>query len=808
MRIPLEWLAEYVDLGLPVEELAERLTLAGVETRPSTGSAGEGWEGIVVGLVTGLAPHPKADRLQLATVESGAGAPLTVVCGAPNVAVGQKVALAREGAELVDARSGERRRLQKARIRGVESAGMVCSERELGLSEEHEGILVLAASARVGQPLAEALGQSAGQAALEVQPTPNRPDHLAVLGIAREVAALTGAAVREPARTVRVEGPPLAERTSVTIADPDLCPRYIATVVTGVTVGPSPEWLQRRLEAAGQRPINNVVDVTNYVMLELGQPLHAFDFEQLRGGRIVVRRARAGERLRLIDGSERTLSAEMLVIADAEEAMAVAGVMGGGASEVTAATTTVLLESATFEGANIRRTAVALKQRTEASARFEKGLAPALALAASERATALLAEVAGGTADAGRVDVFPGQASPLRVELTLARLEQVLGLAVTGEEVQAILGRLGFGVQETSAGCYEVETPYWRSDVRIADDVVEEVARVLGYAQIPSAPLRGAVGQPERAPLLEVREALRDALAAGGLHEVISYVATSEAAVERVQPAASLEGAPLRLFNPLSQERDELRRSLRAGLLESFGANAGERRGALGLFEVGKVFFAMGEELPEERTLAAVLVGGVVAGSLQGGAARALDFFDAKALAEGAAAALGLRFAYAAAAQPDPALEPRASATVSVAGRPVGALGEVATAVRERFGIEGSLFLLELDVGALSEAERAPPRVGGLSRFPALREDLAVVVEEGVPAGVVEAVLLRPGLVERAELFDVYVGPQIPAGKQSMAYALTYRAPDRTLRDAEVAAVRAGIVGELERELGASIREG
>ena len=804
MRIPLEWLAEYVDLGLSVEELAERLTLAGVETRPSTGSAEEGWEGIVVGLVTGLAPHPKADRLQLATVESGAGAPLTVVCGAPNVVVGQKVALAREGAELVDARSGARRRLQKARIRGVESAGMVCSERELGLSEEHEGILVLAASARVGQPLAEALGQSA----LEVQPTPNRPDHLAVLGIAREVAALTGAAVREPARTVRVEGPPVAERTSVTVADPDLCPRYIATVVTGVTVGPSPEWLQRRLEAAGQRPINNVVDVTNYVMLELGQPLHAFDFERLRGGRIVVRRARAGERLRLIDGSERTLSTEMLVIADAEEAVAVAGVMGGGASEVTATTTTVLVESATFEGANIRRTAVALKQRTEASARFEKGLAPALALAASERATALLAEVAGGTADAGRADVFPGQASLPRVELTLARLEQVLGLAVTGEEMRAILGRLGFGVRETAAGRYEVETPYWRSDVRIADDVVEEVARVLGYGQIPSAPLRGAVGKPERAPLLEAREALRDALAAGGLHEVISYVATSKAAVERVQPAASLEGAPLRLFNPLSQERDELRRSLRAGLLESFGANAGERRGALGLFEVGKVFFARGEELPEERTLAAALVGGVVAGSLQGGAARALDFFDAKALAEGAAAALGLHFEYAASAQPDPALEPGASATVSVAGRPVGALGEVAAAVWERFGIEGPLFLLELDVGALSEAERAPPRGGGLSRFPALREDLAVVVEEAVPAGAVEAVLLRPGLVERAELFDVYVGPQIPAGKKSLAYALTYRAPDRTLTDAEVAAVRAGIVGELEQELGASIREG
>ena len=406
MKVPLRWLADYVPITLPVEELAHRLSMAGAEVE-SIERTGDWGDLVRVGLVTGVEPHPAADRLRLATVDYGGDAPQTVVCGAPNVAAGQKIAFALEGASLHDAHSGKTRKLKRSKIRGVVSAGMVCSELELGLSDEHEGILVLDDAAAVGTPLSEVLGETV----LDITPTPNRPDHFSVLGIAREVAALTGQAVREPEIDYPQEGPPIAEGTSVEIADPDLCGRYIATIIRGIRVGPSPEWLQRRLAASGQRPINNVVDVTNFVMLEMGQPLHAFDYDRLDEGRIVVRRPRPGEAITLLDGSDHQLGADHLLIADATTGRALAGVMGGADSEVAPETTNVLLEAAGFAPDNTRRTAAALKQRTEASLRFEKGLNPELAALASARAMRLLLETGGGIADHGVADAYPGEAA-------------------------------------------------------------------------------------------------------------------------------------------------------------------------------------------------------------------------------------------------------------------------------------------------------------------------------------------------------------------------------------------------------------
>ena len=819
MKIPLLWLSEYVELPLSPDEMAHRLSMAGAEVEAVEGGAD--WDGVSVGLVTAVEPHPNADRLRLATVDVGEGEPQTVVCGAPNVAVGQKIAFAREGARLIDPRSGERRKLRRSKIRGVVSAGMVCSERELGLSDEHTGILVLEPDVPVGLPLEQALARAVlARASLEISATPNRPDHLSVLGIAREVAALTGQTVQEPDRSFAGDGPPVERRTSVVIEDPDLCARYIATVLTGVKVGPSPSWMQEALLSAGQRPINNVVDVTNYVMLELGQPLHAFDFERLRGGRIVVRRARAGERLRLIDGSEQALAPDSLVIADAEEAVAVAGVMGGAGSEVSEATTTVLLEVASFDSASIRRTAAGLKQRTEASTRFEKGLNPELAAVASERTMRLLLETAGGRADTGRVDSYPGEQPPMTVRLPLRRVEQVLGLDVPAERVRSILAALGFDVRASGDDGFEVVAPYWRTDIHIADDLVEEVARILGYDALPSAPLRGSIPGPDPQPVLETRESARDALKGAGLIEVINYVTTSEAIIARVQPPESIaQAAPLRLLNPLNMERDQLRTTLRPGLLESYGASARRRRdagggGALGLFEVGKVFWSRADDLPDERWIAAALVGGAVAPFLlegdSGEGGRGLDFFDVKAVTEAVAASLRVAFRYSAppAGEADPALEAGESARIAVGKQIVGVLGRVQASVRERVDIDEEVYLLELDVSALAALPRAAINVRRVSRFPAVSEDLAVVVEASTPAGAVEAVLLRQELVERAELFDVYVGPQIAAGKRSLAYALTYRAPDRTLTDAEVASVRASMVEELGRELGGVVREG
>ena len=805
MKVPLRWLAEYVNLSLPAEELAHRLTMAGVEVEAIERLGGD-WQNVVVGRVQALAPHPNADRLRLATVDAGDDEPATVVCGAPNIAVGQTIAFAREGARLIDAHSGKPRTLKRSSIRGVESAGMVCSDRELGISDEHEGIKVLAQDAVVGTPLADAIGDTVFDFSL----TPNRADLFSIVGIAREVAALTGASLREPARDYTAAGPPVEQGTSVTIEAPELCPRYTATIVRGLRLAPSPPWLQARLEAAGSRPINNVVDLTNYVMLELGQPLHAFDFDKLGGGRIVVRRARAGERITLIDGSQRPLTSDNLVIADAQDAVAVAGLMGGTASEVSQTTTTILLESATFNGPRNRRTAASLKLRTEASTRFEKGLTPELALEASRRATKLLVEIAGGTADQGVIDAYPQPRSPVSTTLTHERLRRVLGVELPPDQVVGPLEALGFSVGALPDG-YTVTAPYWRSDVSIADDVVEEVARIVGYDNLPSAALQGSLPEAEPQPLRDTVDRVRDALAAAGLSEAINYSLTSAEAIASVQPLDTIAPLPpLGLRNPLSDERTILRTTLRPGLLESFAANRRRRRGAIGLFELGRVFHPRPDDLPEERTLALALYGGprpAAAVHDPGRPTAAIDFFDTKAIAQSLAAALRLTFAYEAAA--DPALLEGRAARLLVGGSAVGAIGQVAPAVAARFAIDEPLYLIELDLDALTQlsAERGPLAFHAPSRFPAVAEDLALVVDEAVPAAAVEQLIARARLVERVELFDLYRGDPIPAGKKSLAFSVDYRAPDRTLTEGDVAKARKGIVRQLQQELGAAIRD-
>ncbi len=802
MKVPLRWLAEYVDLTLPVEDLAHRLTMAGVEVERIERSGGD-WDNVYVGLVTAVTSHPNADRLRLATIDTGRGEPQIVVCGAPNVAEGQKVAFAVEGATLIDAHSGERRKLKRSTIRGVESAGMVCSNRELGISDEHDGIRVLPDDLTVGTPLTEALGQTV----LDLSLTPNRPDLFAVLGVAREVAALTDRPVRSPSADYPAAAPPIEESAGLSIEAPDLCLRYVAALVRNVKVAPSPDWLQQRLQSAGMRPISNIVDVSNFVMLETGQPLHAFDFDKLAGARIVVRRARAEESLHLLDGTERRLAADQLVIADAERALAVAGVMGGDDSEVSRGTTTVLLESANFHGPSVRRTAAALKLRTEASTRFEKGLNPDLALEAARRATQLLVEIGGGEAHAGFLDAYPGRRDPVVIDVPAKRLHQVLGVDLPRERIVGTLARLGFAVTDSPDG-YAVTAPFWRSDVTIADDVAEEVARIVGYDVLPSAPLTGTIPepQPQPQPLRRVMAEARDALAAAGLVEVINYALSSADAIERVQPLTSIsETPPLGVANPMSAERTLLRTTLRPGLLDTYAANRRHQRGPIGLFEVGRLFLPRDGDLPLERTLAAALYGGPLAPAAPGAEPRLLDFFDAKAIVQALAAAMRLDLDYE--PSEDPALVPGHAAALRLDGDSVGLLGQVHPDVCARFEIDDEVYLFELDLDALASRPRPAPRFVEPSRFPAVAEDLAVVVDEATPAAAVERVLLRQKLVESAALFDVYAGAPIPEGKKSLAFAINYRAPDRTLTEAEVARARTGIVRLLQKELGASIRD-
>ncbi|MSQ11290.1 MAG: phenylalanine--tRNA ligase subunit beta [Dehalococcoidia bacterium] len=798
MKIPLSWLRDYVDVALPAKELAHRLTMAGLEVG-SVERVGTGWENCYVGHVDAVEQHPNADRLKLCTVNLGREK-LRVVCGAPNVAAGQRIAFAKVGATLTDAHTGQPAKLKSARIRGVLSEGMICSEKELGLGEDHTGILVLPQEAPVGVPLSEYLSD----VVLDAEPTSNHPDWFSVLGVAYEVAALTGTTVRPPDLAYAEGATPAESLVRIHVEDPALCPRYCGAVVRGVTVGPSPLWMQQRLTKAGMRPINNVVDVTNYVMLEYGQPLHAFDLAKLKERAVVARRARPGEVMASLDGQERKLDREMLVIADAQDAQAVAGVIGGVESEVTQTTRDVLLESASFNPIVTRRTAQALKLRTEASLRFEKGLRLELPPLALRRAMHLLLQVAGGEAAKGMVDVYPGRQAQHSVTLTEHRLKQVLGADVPLSEVERILTSLGFHCRHSDG--VQVTAPPWRSDIAIEDDLVEEVARIHGYDVLPLQPLSTPAPAWQPQPLQELKERVRDLLAACTLEEVITYPLLSE---EVLRKAAAWDGVqPLRVANPLAKEHEYLRTTLRPGLLASLAANqASMASGPLCLFEVGRVFLPRANDLPEEHEVAGAVLCGPRALPAWRKDQGVEDFYEAKGVAETLARAVGLELAVESASAAWCA--PGRCATLLIGGAPVGVLGEVHPGILEAFAIDsGPVALLELDVEALLRATQSSTRqhFRALPRFPGAWRDLALVVDRDVPAGKVGDVLRSNPLVAQFTLFDVYEGGQLPAGKRSLAYRVLLQAPQRTLTGDEVNEVMAELWYALRREVNAGAR--
>ena len=833
MLVPLSWLKEYVDLDLTPPELAHRLTMAGVEVGEVVTSGG--WSDCVVGEVLAVRPHPNADSLRLCQVNAGAGngpaagtesataaatattaaaesaaagAVWEVVCGAPNVAAGQKICFAQVGARLYNARSGRRETLKAARIRGIVSEGMICSELELGLGDNHEGILVLPAAAPVGMPLDDYLGDTI----LDLEVTPNRLDCFSILGVAYEVAALTGKTVREPEIGYREDGPPIQEQATVSVADPDLCPRYTASLLQGLQIGPSPQWLQDRLTKAGLRPISNVVDVTNYVMLEFNQPLHAFDLDKVKDRTIIVRRARPGETLETLDGVTRELNPEVLVIADARDPIGLGGVIGGANSEIGPETVNVLLESATFNGYNNRRTAETFRLRTDATQRFEKGLRPELAPIALRRATQLMQQVAGGVVAQGIIDLYPAADRPTTtVALTLRRLQQVLGMDLPLESVENVFRSLGLQWQRRGAAALEVSIPYWRNDLNIEEDLIEEVVRIIGYDQVPTTMLSAPIPYRQPAPLTELRGRVKDALAAAGWQETISYPLVSRADLARVNYPLE-ERPPLRVANPLSAGQEWLRPTLRASLLATLAYNEGYNEGPFRLFEQGRVFLPNPADLPAEREMAAGVMAGLRSEPSWLGDNGPLDFFDAKGMLTAALTMLGLPAALAWEPAADPALHPGRTAAIHCGGRQIGILGEVHPGVAAAFDLKQQpAMLFELDLEELlaleDRAAQAPGNFRALPRFPAARRDLALVVNAEVPAGEIHSLLTRHRLVERAELFDLYTGDNLPPGRKSLAYHLYFQSPERTLTAAEVNRALEGLLRNLERETGAVRRE-
>jgi phenylalanyl-tRNA synthetase beta chain len=833
MKVPLSWLRDYVTLPTSVAELAERLTLAGLEVssvrviglpvpeglRVKAEDAGPVWarDKIVVGQVLSVERHPNADRLTLAKVEYGAAQPKTVVTGAPNLKVGdrgQKIILALSGSVLFDGHASEKvlRELKPSKIRGVPSDAMVCSGYELGLSEEHEGIIFLEDDAPVGTPLAEFLGD----VVLELDVTPNMARCLAMIGVAREVAAQTGQSVRLPDHALQAGAGSIDGQVSVVIENPSLSARYAALLLKGVKIGPAPGWMQRRLAYAGMRPISNVVDITNYVMLEWGQPLHAFDYDALvrrAGGRpptITVRPARAGEVLTTLDGVRRELNPDNLVIADTAGPVALAGVMGGADTEVFAATTNILLESANFDFRSVRRTMKELNLPSEASVRFSRGIHPEVVRPAAERAGELMRQHAGAAVCAGMVDDYQAPPAPQVIRLDLAEVQRLLGMDFPAAEATRILEALDFRVEPENAQTLRVTTPPHRIDIQAgAADLIEDLVRVYGYDRLPATLLADRLPEQRTNRALEGEERVRDLLVNAGLQEVVTYSLTEPSREAPLGPPAV---DYVTLKNPISSERVVLRHSLLAGVLEVAASNL-RHTDDLRLFEVGPVYLPRpGEPLPgEPRRLALVLTGRRAAESWDTGPGvvpPALDFFDLKGVVEALAADLHLPdVSYRRAAVSY--LHPGKAAELLVQSKPVGAFGEMHPKVAEAYGMGGRLVLAgEFDLEAILAAVPARYAYTPVPRFPAALRDIAIIVEEQVPAERIVAEVRAAGrpLLRDVRLFDVYRGESIPAGTKSLAFALSYQADDRTLTDKEVDKAHQKIEERLRHVLKAQIR--
>ncbi len=797
MRISLKWLAEYVPLP-PAEELSRRLTAVGLEVE-AVEHVGRELEGVVAARIVSAEKHPDAEKLSITRVDAGGGETLQVVCGARNWQVGDLVPLATAGIKLPGGME-----IQKARLRGVESHGMLCSAKELGLFADASGLLVLPRDVKPGTPIAEALDLE--DTIFEINVTPNRPDCLSHIGIAREVAAFLGEEVSPPKKSLKQEGGPASEAVKVRIEAPEKCPRYAARVIEGVRIGPSPLWLARRLESCGVRSISNVVDATNFVLLELGHPLHAFDLDKVAGHQIVVRVARPGERLTTLDGQERALDADDLVIADRDRATALAGVMGGGDSEISQGTTRVLLESAWFQPQSVRRTSKRHGLHTEASHRFERGADPGMVIPSVDRCAAMIAQLCGGGVRKGIVDAHPRRHRPVTVTLGWSRPAQVLGMPVPRAQARRILESLGFEPRKATAKEVVFQVPSWRADVSREEDLIEEIVRAIGYDRIPETLPPVANRTPSLSAEAQAIERIRQALEAAGFSEAVNFSFVAAQDLEAVSPG---DAARIALRNPISAEMTVMRTSLVPSLLRNVAHNLRQRVEDVRLYEIASVYRRLPPGFPadaparEDLRLAAVATG---RRSPVGwaGAGDPFDFFDLKAALERVLDGLGIEGVRVSPGGA-PWLHPRSACSIEVASpdgarEVLGSAGELHPRVAAMLELPRGVFAFELSLEGLVRCARLVPSYRSIPRFPAVLRDLAVVVRDEVAAAQVLALLRAENLVEEVRLFDVYRGAPIPAGKKNLAMAIRYRAADRTLTDAEADAAHARIVERLRAD--------
>lgn len=803
----MSWLADLVDHGMSADELAAALTDVGIKVEAvhhrGAPDTPENRGFLRVGHVVEAGRHPDADRLSLCRVDVGGDEPEQIVCGAPNVATGQTVAVALPGAML----PGAEKPLKAAKLRGVPSNGMILSARELELSDDHEGIMVLDGALTPGTPLVDAL--PLGEDVIEFELPANRPDLLGVWGIAREVAAITGKPLREPDITMpdAMGDGEVGDRIAIEVAAPDLCPRYRGAVLTGVTVGESPDWLKRRLEDAGMRAISNVVDITNYVMLLTGQPLHAFDLDRLAGPRIVVRRAGENEPIVTLDGVERTLGTDMLAICDAERPAVIAGVFGAEFAEVSDATRDVVLEAATFVGSNILATSWGLGLRTESSRRFEKGLPPELPAVAMAIACRMLIDLAGATLVPGVIDVGEGDRAPVTITLRHARIATILGMTVDPADSATILRNLGCTVDEGGES-HAVTVPFWRTrDLEREIDLIEEIGRHAGLDGIPEVPIR-LVARARRTPAQRVRARLEQRAADLGYSEVITMSFVPEADADRLRlPEGDPKRQVVRLANPLSEEVAVMRRSLVPGLLRAAVHNQAHQIVAGRLFEVGRTYAPRPGGMADEREWITGLAFGTPPRDHWRATPQVPDFFSAKGIVEVLAHSVGVRLTEVPAENPYG--HPGRQVALQNRDVRVGWVGEIHPLVARDFGIDGPCAVWGLDIGALVDSLTSDrPEFQPLLSVPASTRDLALVVDDTVSAGDVLVVARSAGgrLVRDVTLFDRYDGDQLPDGKVSLALRFTIADPEKTLTDDEIAAPVNKVRKRLEREFDAELR--
>ncbi len=800
MKASINWLKEFVDLDIGPADLSSMLTMAGLEVE-EVEDVGSEVEGVIVARINSVERHPNADRLSLCEVETDSGK-YSIVCGASNMKVGDMVALAVPGSILPKGF-----RIEKRSIRGIESEGMMCSEAELGLAETSEGILILDDNAPMGKDISDYLGL--GDAIIDVSVTPNRPDWLSILGISREISAITDQPLRyRPYIHGGNKAGDISRMVSVKMPDTGVCSRYVVRIIEGVNVKPSPYWLQLRLRAHGVRPINNIVDITNYIMLELGQPLHSFDYDSIKGAAVTVRRAKAGETIEILDSAVIKLREGTPVISDKDGPIALAGVMGGKRAETGEHTKRVLLECASFTAADVRSSSKRLGLSTESSYRFERGIDIEGVRPAIDRAAKMVTELAGGRIVDGIIDLYQDKFHPPRITIRQKRCNSILGTRLTGDKIKTILWRLGLGVEDTSEkGVIVVTPPSYRRDIGREIDLIEEVARINGYRNIPATVPRTMMSPGRKGTIKIMRDAARHILTDLGFFEVHNYSFVSP----RAFAASGVDAAEaVSLLNPLSEVQSLLRRRIFPSLIYNLLYNHNRRIEDIKIFEIGHVFRYEEKSLVEEEFIAGLISGDRYGLSWNQPQQKA-DFYDIKGTLESLMEGLGVGGISFGKSGEVPFLHPGRAAKVSVNGRETGFLGEVRPNILKDCGLDRmNVYIFEISMNILREHYDTPVRYGALPVYPGSKRDISVIVDDKVEYEVIHKLIVDTDrkIIEDVEVFDVYYGESIPKGTRSIGLRVSYRLSDRTLTDEEVERVHSKIAGRLAEKLGAEVRGG